>query len=96
MQLELKGTPTATICTDEFARMAQFIAKNLGLPGLPFVLIKHPLAGIGENEVKKKGEQIYDEVVEILSSPRDKLESTFRAKEHPLPTGVCPMNTPGI
>ena len=76
--------------------MAQFVARNLGLPGLPLVIVKHPLAGIKEETVIEKAKSVADEVIHVLTQPKEILESEFREKEYPLPTGVCPMTKPGI
>jgi hypothetical protein len=37
--------PTATICTDEFVSLGRTEARALGMPGLPLVVIPHPLGG---------------------------------------------------
>ena len=76
--------------------MAQFIAKSLGLSACPLVIIEHPLSGIKEDAIKKKGESIVEQVIHVLTQPRKLLESEFRNKEYPPPTGVCPMTKPGI
>lgn len=76
--------------------MAQFIAKNLGLSGLPLIIMKHPLSGINKEEAEKKGESITEPVLHVLTQSRELLESEFKSKEYPLPSGVCPMTRPGI
>ncbi len=76
--------------------MAQFVAKSLGLSSLPLVVLKHPLAGIGEDAAKAKGEAIVEQVKHVLTQPRESLESEYMGKEYPLSTGVCPMTKPGL
>ena len=43
MELEKKGIPTVTICTDAFEALAREEAKNLGMPDLPLAIIRHPM-----------------------------------------------------
>lgn len=93
--LEAKEIPTATICTNEFARMGQFIAKSLGLSALPLVIINHPLAGISRDAVERKAEAIIEQNIYVLTTLREILEAEFDNKEYPRPTGVCPMTKPG-
>ncbi len=77
--------------------MSQFIAKSLGLSGMPLVIMEHPLVGfISKEAVKQKGEAILEQVLYVLTQSRELLESEFRNKEYPLPSGVCPMTRPGI
>ena len=76
--------------------MAQFVARSLGLPELPLVIVEHPMAGIREEVVKEKAEAAVEEVLYVLTKPKEILESEFIDKQYPLPTGVCPMTKPGI
>ncbi len=76
--------------------MGHFTASSLGLPGLPLVIIKHPLAGITKDAIIKKAEAIVEATIYVLTQSEEVLDLEFRKKEYPLPTGVCPMTKPGI
>jgi hypothetical protein len=58
--------PTVTVGTDEFQALARLESKNRGLEGLPLALVKHPLGGIKEDEVRRKAETVVDDVARIL------------------------------
>jgi hypothetical protein len=61
--LEKAGTPTVTVCTDQFQFLARIAAENSGMPRLPIVIIPHPLGGLGEKEVREKADHILEEVL---------------------------------
>jgi predicted dienelactone hydrolase len=54
--------------TDEFQELARLESRNRGLPGLPLVLVPHPLGGIGEAEVLAKAEAAAPLVVQALDA----------------------------
>jgi hypothetical protein len=80
IDLEKKGTPTATINSEEFVNLGQSEARSLGMPGLPIVTVPHPMGGIPETEVKARAETIVPEVVEVLTGSRQELEEEYRDK----------------
>ena len=57
------GIPTVTICTDAFTGLAREESRNLGLPGLPLAIIKHPLGGESETAVKQLAASAVEQVV---------------------------------
>ena len=61
--LEQHGIPTVVMGTLEFAELARLEARNRGLEALPLALIPHPLGGIREEEVVKKGDLVVETVV---------------------------------
>ena len=70
--------PTATICTDEFVSLGRTEAQALGMPGLPLVVIPHPLGGLRPEEVRAKAEGAIDEIVYVLTQPAEKLAAEYR------------------
>ena len=77
--------------------MSQFIAKSLGLPAMPLVIMEHPIAGIiSENEIQEKAKTIVDQVIHVLTQSKELLEAEFKDKVYPLPANVCPMTRPGL
>jgi len=77
IDLEKKGTPTATINSDEFATLGQSEARSLGRPGLPIVTVPHPMGGISEQQVRDRASTVVDEIVHVLTTDRDQLESEY-------------------
>ncbi len=68
MQLELRGTPTAMMCTDEFSTLGQHEAASLGMPSLPLALVQHPLGGQQVEHIRQKAAMAIGRVVQILTS----------------------------
>ncbi len=66
--LEQLGIPTVVIGSDEFEPLAHLEATNRGLAALPVAVIRHPLGGISEDEVKKKAVGLVDQVVRALTT----------------------------
>ena len=67
MELEKRGVPTVTLCTDAFAGLAREESKNLGMPDLPIVIIKHPLGGATAEQVKLRSREALQQVVDALT-----------------------------
>ncbi|MBI2908075.1 MAG: hypothetical protein HYX92_10535 [Chloroflexi bacterium] len=80
MALEKKGIPVATVCTDEFASLGRAEAEVLGIPTLPIVTPSHPMGGLSEKEVWAKAEKAVDDIIYVLTTPREKLGKEFRGK----------------
>ncbi|MFN0091530.1 MAG: hypothetical protein ACKVWR_14880 [Acidimicrobiales bacterium] len=66
MELEKRGTPTVTLATDAFVRLAALQSKAMGHPDLAVVVIDHPLGGIPHDEVLVKAKAAAAAVVERL------------------------------
>jgi len=48
--------------------------ENLGLPGLPVVIIPHPVGGLTAEEVREKADHIIEDIVARFTQPPGKLE----------------------
>jgi hypothetical protein len=66
IELEKRGIPTALICTEQFIRTAQTMAKICGLPDYPFAIIAHPLGNLEPDEVRIRAEGVASDVRRIL------------------------------
>jgi hypothetical protein len=64
--LEKRGTPTISICTDEFTPLGKMEAQALRMPSLPMVIIPHPVGGLKPEEVAEKARVASQEVVSVL------------------------------
>ena len=88
MVLEERGVATATICTEEFARLGQLEATALGMPWLPIVVVPHPVADLTQEQVWALAQQSLAEVIRVLNTPADDLMREFKDKEYPEPKRV--------
>ena len=66
--MEKRGTPTITVATDSFTRLAALQSKAMGMPELAVVTIEHPLGGIEPDEVRAKAALAVGKVIELLNS----------------------------
>lgn len=56
-----------TICTDAFVGLAREEAKNLGMPDLPLVIIKHPIGGEPLSVIHQRAEDALVQVIRALT-----------------------------
>jgi hypothetical protein len=56
-----------TICTDAFEGLAREEAKNLGMPDLPLVIIKHPIGGEPPDVIRQRAEGAAPQVLRALT-----------------------------
>jgi hypothetical protein len=42
-----RGIPAVALVTTEFAPQGDFVARSVGMPGVPRVALPHPVAGSG-------------------------------------------------
>lgn len=66
------------------------VAQGVGHPGLPLVVVSHPVGDRDENLVVMRGKEIANECVRVLTTGRDDLDREFRDKQFPLPAAVMP------
>jgi hypothetical protein len=66
--MEKRGIATIVLATNEFEKLARFLAKSMGFPDLRIVVIPHPLGGIPEEEAKIKGAAAVDGIVRLFEA----------------------------
>ena len=54
------------------------------------MVVPHPLGDRDENVIRKRGTDIANECVRVLTTPMETLASEFEGKHYPLPRGVMP------
>lgn len=59
--------PSAGIMTTQFVSAAELMAKVLGLPGYPFVVIDHPISSATMEELADRARRAADEVAALLT-----------------------------
>jgi hypothetical protein len=64
---ETKGIPAVAVMTDRFVASARAVTELNGLPDYPFVVIGHPIANDGDEELRKKAEAVVTEIVTLLT-----------------------------
>jgi len=67
VELEKKGIPTVTICTDAFVGLAREEAKNLGMPDLALAIIAHPIGGESLGAIHQRAEDALAQVARALT-----------------------------
>ena len=65
-ELQKRGLVTAVICSEVFLKLGQNQARVFGAPGLPLVIIPHPLGGIALDEVKGRAAVAVSQLVELI------------------------------
>ena len=82
MEMEKAGVPTATFCSSEFSALGANERTALGMPGLPIVVVAHPVGGIAPEEARALGNDAVDEVRRILTSDAESLRREYREREY--------------
>ena len=67
MELEERGVPTVTVCTDRFVRLGEMERRTLGMEGLPLAVTPHPLGGLQPDAVRARADALLEQVVRGLT-----------------------------
>lgn len=63
---------TATIVTELFKEPAHHHATNFGMPNVPVIAIAHPIANLRPEDLRKRTEEIFPQVLAALThSPEE-------------------------
>lgn len=68
------------VLTQEFASLGRAEAEALAVPGLPFVVIPHPMDRLKKEEVQEIAEKAFPEIIYVLTQPTQKLAAEYREK----------------
>ncbi|MEM8972686.1 MAG: hypothetical protein AAGD43_11545 [Pseudomonadota bacterium] len=63
---EQTGKRAVVLCTEPFEVTAKNIARMLGLPDYPFVMMEHPIGSRTPDEIKVLAEAAYSQALPIL------------------------------
>ena len=58
--------PAVSICTDAFVVPARAMAKAYGFGGFEFVTVPHPVASLGEAQIRARVSDLLPELLRIL------------------------------
>ena len=61
------------------------VGEGLGRVSLPIVVVPHPVGDRDENLIRKRGEDVAQECVRVLTTPAEKLAQEFERRQYPLP-----------
>ena len=67
ISFEQLGKRAIVLCTDPFEVTARNIARMMGLPDYPFVMVEHPIGSRTLPEIKVRAESAYEQSLPILS-----------------------------
>ncbi len=67
--LEQRGIPTVTFVTEPFVGAARAVARSLGLPDLPLVVIPHDYLVEDDTALEARLEAVFPEVVAGIVAP---------------------------
>jgi len=66
VEIEDRGTPAAVLITEPFIPTVRAIAAVRGLPDYPFVLLKHPLGSLNDEELRQRAKSAAAQAVDIF------------------------------
>ncbi len=64
---ESRGIPAVAIMTDRFVPSARAMAEVNGLPDYPFVVVDHPIANDGDEDLRQKAEAVVARIAALLT-----------------------------
>jgi hypothetical protein len=66
INLARRGIPTVCLLTNKFSDQGDFTARAAGMPGIPRVILPHPIAGASTEKMHKVIADIMDLVTGLL------------------------------
>ena len=66
---EQTGKRAVVLCTAPFEVTARNIARMMGMPDYPFVILDHPLGSCTPEEVEERADAACEQAIDILTSP---------------------------
>ena len=66
ISFEQLGKRAVVVCTEPFEVTVKNIARMLGLPTYPFIMVQHPIGSRTLEEIKALAEVAYDQALPIL------------------------------
>jgi hypothetical protein len=66
VELDRRGIPSVAYVAEPFVELARFEARGLGLPDLNLVVLPYPMAGVDADEIERRADAAFDEVMAAL------------------------------
>ena len=57
------------VMTERFVSAAELMARVLGMPGYPFVVISHPVSSATDDDLRAKARTTIEEIQRLLLRP---------------------------
>ena len=92
VNLEKAGVPTVALISRSFCPLGQIVARGVGHPGLPIVMLPHPIGDANPDNVSRKGVDAAAECVRLLTAPAPAVADEFIAHKFPLPEHAVPRS----
>ena len=64
---EQLGKRAVVLCTAPFEVTSKNIARMLGIPDYPFVILNHPLGSLTEDEINERAAAACEQAIKILT-----------------------------
>jgi hypothetical protein len=61
------GIPSVALVTETFWPQGNFVSQAVGMPGIPRIMLPHPVAGTGREAMGAVASSIADEVLRALT-----------------------------
>ncbi len=68
ISFEQLGKRAIVICTEPFEVTARNIARTMGLPDYPFVMVEHPIGSRRPDEIEALAAAAYEQALPILTA----------------------------
>ena len=65
-----QGVPAVALVTSEFWPQGDFVARSVGMPGVPRVMLPHPVAATGVENLRRVADQVRDAIIAALGPGR--------------------------
>ena len=85
VNLEKAGVPTVALISRSFCPLGQIVARGVGHPGLPIVMLPHPIGEPKPENISRKGVDAAAACVRLLTTPGQVVMDEFVANRFPLP-----------
>lgn len=66
ISFEQLGKRALVLCTEPFEVTAKNIARVMGLPSFPFLLVEHPIGSCTLTDLKRRAKVAYEQALPIL------------------------------
>ena len=67
IELEVRGTPAAVVCTEPFIVTGSAMARARGDAGYRFAVIEHPISSASDEEMRRRVQAALPQIVELLT-----------------------------
>jgi hypothetical protein len=68
ISFEQLGKRAIVICTEPFEITVRNIARMMGIPDYPFVMVEHPIGSRTLPEIKVLAQSAYEQALDVLAS----------------------------